>query len=81
MKEDQYEILVEMFGSEGWKLFIEEKRQEGVNLLDAAPAKADTNDKWQHCRGQIEQIKRTLGFENLIRAIWEEQEKPDVDAL
>lgn len=81
MEQKEYEALVDMFASEGWKLFIENKRQMGVAMLDAAPDKADSNDKWQYCRGEINQIKSTLGFENFIRMVWDEQEKPDVDPL
>lgn len=79
MTEEQYENLVDMFSSAGWKLFIEDKRAQGIAMLESAPQKADSNDKWQYCRGQIAEIQAILGFETFIRLSWEESQKGDLD--
>ena len=74
MEQKQYEELVDMFQTPGWKYFIEGITELESALVKAAPDGAVTNDQWQYARGQIRQLRSTAGYEQFIVSGYEEQE-------
>lgn len=73
MTEKEYEALNDMFASEGWSLFNDAAQKLLDVLINAAPDHADTNDKWQYARGQIQQIKSIVSYPTFIKATWEQE--------
>lgn len=80
MSEKDYNALVDMFVSDGWKIYMEhiEKQEEGATkgAVDAA----DTSDKWQYLRGLTHQMRATIAFETFVRLSYEAQQEEDEDA-
>lgn len=91
MEERVYESLVDMFASDGWKHFIEDAAELESVLTHGAVDAADSNEKWQHARGQIHQLRAILGYEDFITHSYTEQQKdkladmvgndPDVNSI
>lgn len=81
MEQEEFDALADMFGSKGWKHFI----QTAVDLEDAltkgAVDSASTNEQWQYLRGQLHQLRSILGYENYIRQVWKQQEEDAVEFL
>lgn len=75
MEEKEYETLLDMFASEGWKLFIEGAKELEDAVVQNCVDIADTNEKWQYLRGEVHQLRRILGYEDYIRALWAQQEE------
>lgn len=90
---EKYEKLVDMFASDGWKLFLEEAANLEDALTKGAVDAADSNDKWQYARGQIHQLRSILGYENFLTQLRKQEEEdmrlelftketdPDVDSI
>lgn len=78
MDEKEYESLVDMFESDGWKLFISEIAESEEGLTRAAPDNCGTNEAWQYTRGRIHQLRSISGYETLIKVT---QEQVDVDPV
>jgi len=72
MEEKDYEALVDMFASDGWKFFSKSVDDLEKALTTAAPDGAVTNDAWQYARGQIQQLRSISGYENYIKLAWEQ---------
>lgn len=81
MKQEQYEALCDMFNSEGWKLYQENVAHLENTIVQVAPDGAVTNDQWQYARGQIHQLRGTLGYENFIKLSFEEQEAEKLSTI
>lgn len=87
MEEKDYEALVDMFASDGWKLYIQDIEYVENTLTTTAVDGADSNDKWQYTRGRIHQLRATLGYQQSIEAAWrekdsiEEEFSPNVDVI
>ncbi len=80
MDEKEYEALVEMFATDGWKMFINGSKELEKTFCEAAPTYADTNDKWQFARGQISQLRRIIGYEDYV-IMTKEMESQDEDTV
>ena len=72
MEEVEYENLVEMFASDGWKYFEKSVSDLEEAMTQEAPNGAITNDAWQYARGQIQQLRSIKGYENYVRLSWEQ---------
>ena len=80
MTEKEYEALVEMFNSKGWKYYI-----GGVEASEEAAMKgsvegATTNDAWQWLRGWLTCTRGVLGYETFVRLSYESQQEEEYDA-
>lgn len=88
MIEKDFDALDDMFGSDGWKLYVTQAEELTNSIVEAAPTGAVTNDQWQYARGQIAQLRATLGYENFVRVSWDNHNIPvnderiiDVDSI
>lgn len=91
MDEKEYEALVDMFVTDGWKAFIKSAGELERAITEGVVDSADTNDKWQYCRGQLHQLRSILGYEAFVRTAWDNhlkqqqeeasEEGPDVDSI
>lgn len=77
MDEKEYEMLIDLFQQPGWKKVVEDISALAKNFRDGAPDYAVTNDQWQYLRGQIHQLDRIVGYENYVRAAWEQAQEDD----
>jgi hypothetical protein len=72
--EKEYEALLGMFNSEGWKIFHKERTE----LLEAAKETAHntciTNDDWQFRRGVIFALEQVVNYPAYTEAVREQQE-------
>ena len=75
MKEEEYNALVDMFESDGWKVFTTTLSEVYEGTLQSAPSAAETGDQWQILRGQLSQIQSILGYENFIKLSYEAQQE------
>lgn len=80
MTEKDYNSLVDMFESDGWKLYISEVEETEESATRGAVNTADTNDAWQFLRGWISCSRSTLGYENFVRLSYEEEQREEDDA-
>ena len=80
-KEKEFEDLVEMFKTKGWKRFIQDTKDYEKMVLGASVDNAVTNDQWQYCRGQLHQLRSFIAYENLTMTIHEQQEAEDADTV
>lgn len=72
--EEYYEKLIELFSTEGWKMFQTEAKERLTSLIDAAPDVCTTNETWQYQRGCIATLRTIVGYENFIRSTMEQAE-------
>ncbi len=72
MEEKEYEVLVDMFASDGWKQFIGNISELEDAITKAAVDNAVMNDQWQYLRGQLHQLRSILGYEDFIKISWEQ---------
>jgi len=75
MDQKTFEDLIDMFTSDGWALFIKGTEELEQAIVKAAPDGAITNDQWQFARGQVQQLRSVLGYENYVRLGYEAQER------
>ncbi len=75
MDEETYNNLTDMFESAGWKFFAKGTSELAEALVQAAPEGALTNDQWQYARGQIQQLRSVVHYEDYIKAGYAEQEE------
>lgn len=73
MKERDYNDLVEMFESDGWKVFIGQVQATEEGATKGSVTSAVTNDQWQYLRGWISCSRGTLGYETFVRLSYEQQ--------
>jgi len=68
--ERQMEEYFDMFSREGWKLFMEDMRDilSGIDSLDYVK----DYDDFLYRKGQLEILRRIVGFENSIEAAYRE---------
>lgn len=68
--ERQFEDYFDMFSREGWKLFMDDMKDilEGIDSLEYVK----NYDDFLHRKGQLEILKRIVGFENGIEAAYKE---------
>ena len=78
MKEKEYEALVDMFASDGWKSYMNLAQNLEESLTRGAVDNAPDNDRWQYLRGQLGQLRSILGYETAVHAMWKQQQE---DAL
>jgi hypothetical protein len=82
MEEKDFEVLSEMFQSDGWEMFIDNLTELEETIMKVAPDNAVTGDQWQYCRGQVHQLRRIIGYKNFIELSWENQQaENDVDPI
>jgi hypothetical protein len=74
MEQREYEDLVDMFQTPGWKYFMKGTTELEDAIVKAAPDGALTNDQWQYARGEIRQLRSVIGYESYIKHGYEEQE-------
>ncbi len=67
MQQKDFDNLFDMFGTEGWKFFTSSVQELHDAIVQAAADQADTNDKWQFCRGQVQQLRSILNYETVMR--------------
>lgn len=77
MNEEEYNELISMFESDGWKYYIEGMKELTKAQTEGAVTGAVTNDQWQFLRGWLTSSRATLGYENFVRVSYEEQAKED----
>lgn len=81
MKEEEFNKYVEMFETDGWKLFKEQVVDAKQSLTVAAPTACDTNEKWQFARGQIQELGNIAAYEDYIHVAFENQLKNQAEDL
>jgi len=74
MEQKEYEDLVNTFTSDGWKYFVKSVSELEDALTKGAPDGATTNEQWHYARGQIHQLRSIAGYENYIRASWDQMQ-------
>jgi cell division septation protein DedD len=79
MNQEEYENLVDMFASKGWKQFISAVTDIEDALTRTSVDSAPQNDDWQYLRGQVHQMRSLIGYENFIKMSWEQQERDKID--
>lgn len=83
MTETEYNSLVDMFNSDGWKVFISQVEETEDAATKGAVNAAETNDSWQFLRGWISCARGTAAYETFVRLSYEEQlrqeEEDDAD--
>ena len=79
MEEKDYDALVDMFATDGWKFFVSSLTELEEVITKSAVDNADSNDKWQYCRGQTHQLRSILGYENFVKIAWTESQREDDD--
>lgn len=72
MNEEEYNALVSMFESDGWKMFMESVTDAEDVLTRTAVDSAVTNDDWQLLRGRLIQLRSQAGWEQYIRLSYEQ---------
>lgn len=77
MTEKDYNSLVDMFESDGWKLYIADVELTEESATKGAVTSADTNDAWQFLRGWLMCARGVQGYETFVRLSYEEQERED----
>ena len=80
-KEKEFEELVEMFKTKGWKRFIQDTKDYEKLIQESSVDNAVTNDQWQYCRGQLHQLRSFIGYEGYTVAIHEQLEAEDADTV
>jgi len=73
MSEDEYNILVSMFESEGWKLYTSQVEETEEAQTKGAVDGAPDNDSWQWLRGYLTCARGVLGYESFVRLSYEAQ--------
>lgn len=74
-QEQEYEALLEMFNSDGWKHFQKEFKDVLEQMVEWAPDQCPTNDDWQFRRGAIAQLRIVTGYEQFIRLSLAQEEE------
>ena len=74
---EYYEGLLEMFGTPGWKSFIEDHQEAMERLKDSAVFECSDNSSWQERRGQINKLMHLINYEQLIRFTYDDLENED----
>jgi cell division septation protein DedD len=75
MEEKDYNALVDMFASDGWKYFTKQAMELEDALTRGAVDSAVSNEQWQYLRGQLGQLRSILGYEAFVVAAWEQAEQ------
>jgi len=75
--QDYYESLIDMFATEGWANFKVDFSDSLRMLIENAYKDCPTSEDWLKRRGEIEQLSRVIGFEDLIKQEYENQSKND----
>lgn len=73
MKEEEFNKYVEMFETDGWKLFKEQVIDAKQSLSAAAFTACDTNEKWQFARGQVQELGNIAAYEDYIHVAYQSQ--------
>jgi hypothetical protein len=63
----EYEALLEMFDTEGWRIFQREAEDSLRVLTEQAPMDCITNEQWQLRRGEIQKLKQIAGFQQFTK--------------
>jgi len=61
-----YESYLDMFGTEGWKRFIEVNTEQLELERKTSHLTRTTNDEWQQFRGYVSLMEKILAFEENI---------------
>lgn len=77
MTEQEFNTYSDMFATDGWKLFIKSVEELEDGLTKSAVNAAPANDQWQYLRGQLNQLRSIIGYENYIHVAYENQEQED----
>ena len=80
-EEKDFEDLVEMFKTNGWKKFIQDAKDYEKMVQESSVDNAVTGDQWQYCRGQLHQLRSFIAYEHLTMTIHEQQEAEDANTL
>lgn len=81
MTNEEYESYVDLFASDGWKMFIDNVEEVVTVMKEGAVDNAPTNETWQFLRGQITQMNNILGFESYIKLSYEQGENDASDSV
>jgi len=73
MTEEEYNVLVGMFESEGWKLYTSQVEETETAHTKGAVDGAPDNNSWQWLRGYLTCTRGILGYENFVRLSYEQQ--------
>lgn len=65
--EEYFECMIDMFSTKGWKVFVDEMKQNLDTLVDSAVFDCEDNNRWQYRRGEIVRLQQIINFENLVR--------------
>ena len=77
-----YDKLLELFGTEGWQVFVEEAKNSLTGLVESSSIDCIDNDKWQYRRGEINKLHQIVNYENFIRQSMDSHEENfDEDSL
>ena len=68
--QDYYEGLLEMFGTSGWRSFIEDHESALNTLRDSAYVDCADNNSWQERRGEINKLIHIMNYEGFIRTAY-----------
>ena len=77
MEEQEFDVFLDLFSHEGWKMFIEDMAKWEEAVTKGAVDSAISNDQWQYCRGQTHLMRWVLGYENAIRLNLEQANSPE----
>lgn len=81
MDQKTYEMLEELFLSEGYKYLIANLVDLESTLVSTAPDSAISNDYWQYLRGKIHTLRSVIGYEDYVKMSWKAQEEDVLDTL
>jgi len=74
-KQQEMELLLDLFEHEGWKLFVEEKETLLNTLKENADTNCPTNDMWQYNRGMLAILRGVTSYEASIKFVMEQDEE------
>lgn len=70
-----YESLIDMFATEGWKNLIQDYQEAFESMTEYSDYDCETNDKWQYRRGELQQMRNILHYEDMVKAAYDERNK------
>ena len=77
----EYDDYCDMFATAGWKRYIDGVIEYKEITLSSAPDSAITNDQWQYCRGVLAQTQASIGFENYVHMLHDQQLEEEKEVL
>lgn len=62
-----YDQLLDMFGTQGWKTFVQDCKETYEEKQQSAEVDCITNEAWHYRRGELAQLRRVVCFERFTR--------------